>query len=32
VGSRREGKMVMYFLTDSGRALLEAVLSAEVRA
>ena len=32
VGSRREGKMVMYFLPDSGRALLEAVLSAEVRA
>jgi len=32
VGSRREGKMVIYFLTDSGRALLEAVLPAEVRA
>lgn len=32
VASRREGKMVMYFLTDSGRALLEAVVPAEVRA
>jgi DNA-binding transcriptional ArsR family regulator len=32
VDSRREGKMVMYFLTDTGRALLEAVLPAAVRA
>ena len=32
VGSRREGKMVMYFLTSSGSALLEAVLPAGVRA
>ena len=28
VRSRREGKMVMYALTDEGRALLDAVLSA----
>lgn len=32
VGSRREGKMVMYFLTASGTALLQAVLPADVRA
>jgi DNA-binding transcriptional ArsR family regulator len=32
VGSRRDGKMVMYSLTDSGRALLEAILPAGVRA
>jgi len=33
VASRREGKMVMYELTDAGRALLGAVLPAsEVRA
>ena len=32
VGSRREGKMVMYFLTDAGRALLEAVLPARMPA
>lgn len=30
VGSRRQGKMAMYFLTDSGRALLEAVLPARM--
>jgi ArsR family transcriptional regulator, lead/cadmium/zinc/bismuth-responsive transcriptional repressor len=27
VGSRREGKMVMYALTDAGRTLLETVLA-----
>jgi DNA-binding transcriptional ArsR family regulator len=32
VDSRREGKMVIYFLTASGRALLEAVVPAEVPA
>jgi ArsR family transcriptional regulator, lead/cadmium/zinc/bismuth-responsive transcriptional repressor len=30
VHSRREGKMVMYALTDRGRALLDAVLAGEV--
>lgn len=30
VGSRRQGKMAMYFLTGSGRALLEAVLPARM--
>jgi DNA-binding transcriptional ArsR family regulator len=30
VGSRREGKMVMYALTEAGTALLAAVLPAEV--
>ena len=29
VESRREGKMVMYTLTDAGRALVEAVLHSE---
>jgi DNA-binding transcriptional ArsR family regulator len=32
VDSRREGKMVMYFLTESGLALLEAVMPAAIRA
>ena len=32
VDSRREGKMVMYFLTASGRVLLDAVMPARVRA
>ena len=32
VGSRREGKMVMYALTDEGRALLDAVLGQTVAA
>ena len=32
VSSRREGKMVMYSLTPTGRALLEAVIPARVRA
>ena len=32
VDSRREGKMVMYFLTPTGSALLEAVVPGEVRA
>jgi ArsR family transcriptional regulator, lead/cadmium/zinc/bismuth-responsive transcriptional repressor len=32
VDSRRDGKMVMYALTDRGRALVEAVLADEVRA
>ena len=32
VDSRREGKMVMYFLTASGSALLEAILPARMRA
>jgi DNA-binding transcriptional ArsR family regulator len=32
VGSRRDGKMVLYALTNGGRALLDAVLPAEVRA
>ena len=32
VASRRSGKMVMYSLTAAGRALLDAVLPAEVRA
>ena len=32
VGSRRDGKMVMYSLTDAGRALLDAVLPAGVPA
>lgn len=32
VASRRDGKMIMYFLTDAGRALLETVLPAPVRA
>lgn len=32
VGSRREGKMVLYSLTDTGRELLEAVLPSKVRA
>lgn len=32
VGSRRDGKMVIHFLTDAGRALLEAVIPAPVRA
>ena len=32
VDSRRAGKMVMYSLTSDGRALLTAVLPAEVRA
>ena len=32
VGSRRNGKMVMYSLTAEGRALLDAVLPAEVQA
>jgi len=32
VRSRREGKMVMYALTDEGRALLEAVLHSAVEA
>jgi len=31
VRSRREGKMVMYALTDEGRALLEAVLQSAVK-
>jgi DNA-binding transcriptional ArsR family regulator len=30
VKSRREGKMVMYALTDEGRALLDVVLASEV--
>ena len=30
VSSRREGKMVLYGVTDRGRALLEAVLDVEV--
>ncbi len=30
VASRREGKMVMYAITDAGRALLAAVAGAEV--
>ena len=30
--SERQGKMVMYELTDSGRALLDAVLASTVRA
>jgi DNA-binding transcriptional ArsR family regulator len=30
--SRRDGKMVMYSLTDKGRALLDALLAAEVSA
>ena len=30
VGSRRDGKLVMYSLTDDGRALLEAVLGTRV--
>lgn len=30
--SRRDGKMVLYALTDAGRALLEAVLPARARA
>lgn len=32
VGSRRDGKMVLYALTDAGRALLDAVLALQVRA
>jgi DNA-binding transcriptional ArsR family regulator len=32
VASRREGKMVLYAMTEGGRALLEAVLPATVRA
>jgi DNA-binding transcriptional ArsR family regulator len=32
VASRRDGKMVMYALTDTGRALLESVMPAQVRA
>jgi DNA-binding transcriptional ArsR family regulator len=32
VRSRRDGKMVIYTLTDAGRALLEAVIPAAVRA
>jgi ArsR family transcriptional regulator, lead/cadmium/zinc/bismuth-responsive transcriptional repressor len=32
VASRRDGKMVMYSLTDRGRALVATVLSQEVRA
>jgi DNA-binding transcriptional ArsR family regulator len=32
VASRRDGKMVMYSLTDRGAALLETVLGAEERA
>jgi DNA-binding transcriptional ArsR family regulator len=32
VRSRREGKMVMYSLTEQGAALVEAVLAAEVAA
>ncbi len=32
VASRREGKMVMYALTDAGRALLDAVFRARVTA
>ena len=32
VGSRRDGKMVLYALTDDGRALLDAVLSERVSA
>ena len=32
VGSRRDGKMVLYSLTDTGRELLEAVLPSRVRA
>jgi len=31
VTSRREGKLVMYALTDSGRSLLRVVFSAETR-
>lgn len=31
VASRREGKMVMYVLTETGAALLAAVMSASVR-
>jgi DNA-binding transcriptional ArsR family regulator len=30
VGSRRDGKLVMYSLTDDGRALLEAVVGTRV--
>jgi len=30
--ARREGKMVLYSLTDAGRALLESVLPAQARA
>jgi DNA-binding transcriptional ArsR family regulator len=32
VGSRRDGKMVLYALTDDGRALLDAVLPERVSA
>lgn len=32
VASRREGKMVMYFLTETGATLLAAVMSASLRA
>jgi len=32
VRSRRDGKMVIYTLTDAGRALLESVIPAAVRA
>jgi ArsR family transcriptional regulator, lead/cadmium/zinc/bismuth-responsive transcriptional repressor len=32
VGSRRDGKMVMYSLTESGRALLDAVFPSSVEA
>ena len=32
VGSRRDGKMVMYDLTDRGRALVDAVLADQVKA
>ncbi len=32
VSSRREGRMVMYSLTSGGRALLDAVMPARVRA
>jgi len=32
VASRRDGKMVMYALTDTGRALLETVIPSQVHA